>query len=335
MNRTSRGPRRLAALAAAALALATVTACGGGGDDSKSGNVKIRVSATDVDKLPFMAVLQLAINKGWFKQQGLDVSIYSGGGGGNTLRVVTSGDADIAIAGGASVVQASSKPAANLKVVAPWFQVNDFSWLTAKNGATVNGASLGYSTAGSSTELVLKAMQAKAPQDNIKAVSVGAMGDNWTAAKSGKITAGWAMHPFITQKQKTDGARVLVSARDIIGDFPADMVAVNSGFAKKHSAAVTKFLQVADTALRNVAQQPDAAGKELGTLVGVDEATMAAALKQTPDMAKAYSLKVDPTALKNLSDMMRNAGQIKDSVNWTKVLDQQYLPASDRAANLS
>lgn len=321
---------RRGATAVAALTLLVVAAACGGGAEQSDGNVEIRVAATGADSLPFMAVLQLAIDKGWFADKGLDVSIYSGGGGGNTLRVVTSGDADVAIAGGSSVVLAEEKPAANLSIVGSWFQVNDFYWITPDENAELNGAKLGFSSAGSSTELIVKAVQAKRPDANLSAVSVGGMGDNWAAAKAGRITAGWAMHPFVTEKEQ-EGARTLVAARDIIGDHPADLVAANKDFLADNPEAMKKFFEAADQAFQYVVDDTDTAAKELAPLVDVEEKVMVKALKDTPELEKAYSLNVDPDALKNLSTMMQDAGQIDQPVDWGKVLDQQYLPADARA----
>ncbi|MBL1116451.1 ABC transporter substrate-binding protein [Streptomyces sp. 110] len=314
-------------------ALLTLAACGGGtsGKGAGDGRAKVRIAVTGADSLPFMAVLQLAIDKGWFKKEGLDVSLFSGGGGGNTLRVVTSGDADLAISGSSSVVLAAEKPAANLKIVGSWFQVNDFYWISANRNAGLKNASLGFSSAGSATELVLKALQKRRPGENIKSVAVGGMGDNWAAARAGKITGGWAMHPFVTQKQQ-DGARVLVASRDVIGDHPADLVAVNRDFASDNAPALKAFFRAAQKALTYVAQQPDTAAKDLAPLIKVDAKTVAKALKETPELRRAYSLKPDPKALRNLSDLMEQAGEISQPVDWAHVLDQQYLPHNARAA---
>lgn len=324
-----RKPRRfLVAVIAAFSTLIATAGCGGG--ENAEGDIEIRVAATGADSLPFMAVLQLAIDKGWFKSRGLDVSIYSGGGGGNTLRVVTSGDADLAIAGSSSIVLASEKPAANLSVVGSWFQVNDFYWISPKK-APLKGAKLGFSGAGSTTELIVKAMQAERPSDKIKAVPVGEMGDTWAAAKAGKITAGWAMHPFVTEKEQEDGAHTVVAARDIIGDHPADLVAANSDFAEENPQAMRKFFQGAQQAFDYVVDDPDKAATDLAPLVDVDEKVMAESLKDTPELEKAYSLNVDPEALENVSDMMEKAGQIDEPVDWAELLDQQYLPKEARA----
>ncbi|WP_197373759.1 ABC transporter substrate-binding protein [Mycolicibacterium baixiangningiae] len=320
-------PKALPALLATGALLLGATACADeSAEPAAQGTDELSISATGVDSLPFMAILQAGIDKGWFEEEGLKVDLYSGGGGGNTMRVVTSGDADMAIAGNTSVLLAAKQADSNLKVVAPWFQVNDFSWISPP-GRTIEGATLGFSSAGSSTELVVKALEKKL---GVKAQAVGPMGDNWTAAKAGQITAGWAMQPFIADKQATDNAEVLVKSRDVIGDMPADLVAVNGDYAEANGENLKAFFRVADRLNKWVIENPDEAGAELGPLVGVSPQVMTDALRNTPDIEKGYSLTVDPAGLKNLSDLMVAAGQISEPVDWATVLDQQYLPEDAR-----
>lgn len=288
----------------------------------------LSISATGVDSLPFMAILQAGIDKKWFEDEGLKVDLFSGGGGGNTLRVVTSGDADMAIAGNTSVLLAARQPNSNLKVVAPWFQVNDFSWISPP-GRTIRGATLGFSSAGSSTELLVKGLERELG-DGVKAQAVGQMGDNWTAAKANQITAGWAMQPFIADKQASENAEVVVNSREVLGDLPADLVAVNTEYADANPENLKTFFKVADRLNEWVVSKPDEAAAELAPLVGVSPEVMKAAFAASPDLAKGYSLKVDSAGLTNLSELMVAAGQITEPVDWATVLDQQYLPEDAR-----
>lgn len=316
--------RKVFAAAGTAVALvAAATACADESTGPESGGADtLSISATGVDSLPFMAILQVGIDKGWFKEQGVNVDLYSGGGGGNTLRVVTSGDADMAIAGNSSVILAARQPNSNLKVIAPWFQVNDFSWI-APPGRKLENATLGFSSAGSSTELIVKGLERKL---GVKSQAVGPMGDNWTAAKAGQITAGWAMQPFIADKQASDHAEVLVDSRDVVGDLPADLVAVNAEYAQQNPDNVRAFFTVADRLNDWLVANPGEAAKEIAPLVGVSPEVMTAAFASNPDLAKGYSLKVDADGLKNLSELMVGAGQIPEQIDWAATLDQQYLP---------
>lgn len=326
--------RSSAMVSGATAVVLALSACGGeeadAGGGSGSGEAttsELSISATGVDSLPFMAMLQAGVDKGWFEEEGLDVSMYSGGGGGNTLRVVTSGDADMAIAGNTSVLLAAQQPDSNLTIIAPWFQVNDFYWI-APPGRTLDGATLGFSSAGSSTELLVKGLEKEL---GVKSQAVGGMGDNWTAARAGEITAGWAMHPFLTEKEEEEGAEILVDSREVLGDVPADLVAINSDYAEANPENLRKFFTVSQRIMDWIIEDPAAAAADIAPLVGVDEAIVAQALEETPDLEKAYSLTVDPAALENLSELMVGAGQISEPVDWSTVLDQQYLPESDRA----
>lgn len=317
---------RLLALAGAAAL--TLTACGGGSD--AGGGVEtdtLSISATGVDSLPFMAMLQAGVDQGWFEEAGLDVEMYSGGGGGNTLRVVTSGDADMAIAGNSSVLLAAQQADSNLTIVAPWFQVNDFHWI-APEGRSIDGATLGFSSAGSSTELIVKGLEKEL---GVTSQAVGGMGDNWTAAKADQVTAGWAMQPFVTEKQREEGAEILVSARDVIGDVPADLVAVNTDYLEANPDNIETFFEVSQRIMTWVIEEPEEAAEAIGPLIGVDADVVAEAIQNTPEFEKAYSLEVDPEALNNLSTLMVEAGQISEPVDWGTMLDQQYLPEADRA----
>lgn len=320
------------AIAATTSLLIGTTACAdeaaGPAGAGEGGADTLSISATGVDSLPFMAILQAGIDKKWFEDEGLKVDLFSGGGGGNTLRVVTSGDADMAIAGNTSVLLAARQPNSNLKVVAPWFQVNDFSWISPP-GRSIQGATLGFSSAGSSTELLVKGLERELG-DGVKAQAVGQMGDNWTAAKANQITAGWAMQPFIADKQASENAEVVVNSREVLGDLPADLVAVNTEYADANPENLKTFFKVADRLNEWVVSKPDEAAAELAPLVGVSPEVMKAAFAASPDLAKGYSLKVDSAGLTNLSELMVAAGQITEPVDWATVLDQQYLPEDAR-----
>lgn len=323
MTRTTR-PTSILALGALGALAVSLAACGADAASGGEQTEQLTISATGVDNLPFMAMLQAGIDKGWFEEEGVDVSLYSASGGGNTLRVVTSGDADMAISGSTSIVLASQQPDSNLTVIAPWFQVNDFSWIAPEGTELGEGAVLGFSSAGSSTELVTKNIELA--MDGITTQAVGGEGDNWTAARAGQITAGWAMQPFIADKVLNEGAEVLLNSRDVIGDLPADLVAVNDEYAEANPENLRAFFRAVERINEWIVSDPEGAAADLAPLLNVSEEVMVEAMELTPDLEKAYSLDIDPAILENLSELMVNAGQIEEPIDWATVLDQQYLP---------
>jgi NitT/TauT family transport system substrate-binding protein len=336
-----RTQRPIAAMALAGAVLATA-ACGGdggsSGGDSASGSgsgsggelTELRIAATSVDSLPFMAILQVAAEKGWCKDEGLDVSFISGSGGGNTLRTVSTGDADIAITGGPAVVLAQQQSPDALTIIGSWFQVNDFYFIGPED-VDAESATLGVTGAGSTTQLLASYIKnEKMPGVEIVELG-GGMGDAWAAARSGSITAGWAMHPFITDKVANEGAKVVITARDVIGDFPADLVAANATYAEENPDALTGFFNCAQKANEYMVTDTDAAAEDLSPILGIEAALLADGIRDTPDLEKAYSLNVDKDALETLSDMLVSNGAIEKPVDWAKTLDQSFLPEKARA----
>ena len=291
---------------------------------------ELRIAATGVDSLPFMAILQVGAEKGFFEEEGLDVSFLSGSGGGNTLRLLSTDDADIAITGGTAVVKAAMADEGT-RIIGSWFQINDFFWIAPEPVDSLDGAVLGATSAGSTTELVCSYLKEVGDADISCELLGGGMGDSWAAARSGNITAGWAMHPFVTDKVENEGAHVTVAARDIMGDFPADLVAVRAGYADENPDAVKAFFRAADRAQQYLVEDTDAAAADLSPILNIDAELLAAGLKDTPDLETAYSLKIQPDALETLSDMMVFSGQIDEPIDWSTMLDQSYLPEDARA----
>lgn len=350
MKRLTKSRGRL--LAFVAMSALTMVACGGGesdaGSDAATGTsdagtetangaeteaaelVDLRIAATGVDSLPFMAILQVGAEKGFFEDEGLDVSFLSGSGGGNTLRLLSTNDADIAITGGTAVVNAALEDE-NTKIIGSWFQINDFFWIAPEPVDSLDGAVLGATSAGSTTELVCSYMKEVGDADITCELLGGGMGDSWAAARSGNITAGWAMHPFVTDKVENEGAHVVLAARDIMGDFPADLVAVRAAYADENPEAVRAFFRAADRSQQYLVEDTDAAAQDLSPILNIDPELLAEGLKDTPDIETAYSLKIQPEALETLSDMMVFSGQIEEPIDWSTLLDQSYLPEEARA----
>lgn len=322
------------ALAAAALALIAAgcggsSTSGGGGGKTASGLQEVKVIASGADTYPYSALLTVAEQKGWFKQQGLKLTIISSeSGGGGVAQVLATGGANIGIGSGASAVPLAQNSSSNVQLLANWYPVNDFVWLTPKSGAKVNGATLGYTSPGSSTDLMLKAIAAARPSWHFKPVAVGSPGANWAAAKSGKITAAWQLPPFTEQVTATQGAHLLFAARDVVGDVPADLVYANKGYIGQHPEVISGFLKAMDKAFTYARTQPKAAAADLGKIISISPKYIQQAIKEYPG---GYTLKTSPKALTNLSKMLVETHTISSPVQWSKLMTEKYLPADARA----
>ncbi|WP_328989366.1 ABC transporter substrate-binding protein [Kribbella sp. NBC_01245] len=93
--------RRIAFLLTAVCALA-LTGCGGGGDDNAGGPAKVTLTLNWVpygEHAPFY----YGVDKGYFKDEGIELTINPGNGSGNTVKAVAQGQTDFGWADAASV----------------------------------------------------------------------------------------------------------------------------------------------------------------------------------------------------------------------------------------
>lgn len=332
----------LPALGLPAIVVALLVAgCGssGGGSSSGSSNAsngsggltELKVIASGADTYPYNGMLAVAQDKGWFKQEGLKLTLVSSEqGGGGVAQVLASGGANLGIGGGSAAVPLAQQASSNIVLLANWYPVNDFVWaMPATSHAKLNGATLGFTSPGSSTELMLKGMAVAEPNVHFKTVAAGSPGAEWAAAKAGKITAGFELPPYTQQLQATEGAQILVAGKDVVGDMPADMVYGNRDWVKSHADTVRAFFRVVHKAFNYAATQPVPASKDLAKEIPVPAKYLQQAIQQ---YRGGYDLKTSPEALKNLSKILVDTKTVSAPVDWNKILDQQYLPPEDRSS---
>lgn len=333
-SRWWRARTRAGAVLAAATLVLGVTACGSGDDGGSSGEggrTKVRITATLIDTLPFMAALKIAADRGDFANAGLDVEFASASGGGNTLRALSTGDAEIAIGSpAASVLAAQSDP--RVKIVSLWAPRNGFYWIGPKEVPDLNGKKIGGSVPGATVNLLLAGIEKKQNIKFSEIVPAGGMGENWAASKSGQVVGGWAMEPFITEKVQNDGAKVVIDAPKTLPWFPADMVVVNKEWAEKNPEAMPSFFAAMSKVFGDIAGDPGKMAPALSKIMNIDAAIIEKSIADADIPAEEiYSFKTVPEALDTVSELMNLSGQVSGPIDWKKIFDQQYLPGDAKA----
>jgi NitT/TauT family transport system substrate-binding protein len=139
--------------------------------------------------------------QGFFKEQGLDVTVFYTAGGAPTVQAVLSGSADIGTDTGILGILGAFAKGAPVRIISPsstggadiyWYAKAD-SGIHSLKDAT--GKTIGFSERGSSSNLTLLALLAQA---GVKAntVAAGGMPATLTQVMSGQIDVGWAAAPF-------------------------------------------------------------------------------------------------------------------------------------------
>ncbi|MFJ9850624.1 ABC transporter substrate-binding protein [Streptomyces sp. NPDC101150] len=245
-------------LSAAALALVTLTACGGGGSaaggsDAKDGSIKIMVGGLDkVIYLPARLTQQL----GYFKAEGLDVTLLTEPAGVQATTSLVSGDVqgvvgfydhtlDLQVKGKQveSVVQLAHAPG-EAEVVAN----------KAAGGLTspkdFKGKKLGVTGLGSSTDFLTKYLAVKngVATNEFTPVAVGAGQTFISALQQGSIQGGMTTDPTVAQIVNKKLGKVLVdmrtpegSQRALGGPYPSSSLYMNTDWVNSHKETVQKL----------------------------------------------------------------------------------------------
>jgi NitT/TauT family transport system substrate-binding protein len=191
----------------------------------------------------------VADKKGFLKDAGIKAEIFWSSGGAETVRVVTSGSADIGLATGTeSVITAFLKGAAVRIISAEMTGSPDLFWLVRgdspyKTLRDLDGKSIGFSRPGSSTHMVL---QLAAEQFKIKPklVPVGAPPDSYTALMTKQIEAGWASPPTFLDKVEKGEVRIVFRGAELEGvkGVTTRVNFVNADFYEKNQKLVKAYL---------------------------------------------------------------------------------------------
>jgi NitT/TauT family transport system substrate-binding protein len=177
------------------------------------------------------AIVQLGQDKGFFREQKLELDIQWTEGGADTLQAVITGSFDIGLANGfLGVIGAWGKGApvillGNEMTGAPdiyWYVKADSPVKTLKD---LEGKSMGFSRPGSSTHLVGTALL-KGAGVNAKLTPAGGIPATLTQVMSGQLDAGWAAAPLLLDQVKDGKLRVIAIGNDAPG-VAAQTVRVN------------------------------------------------------------------------------------------------------------
>lgn len=186
---------------------------------------------------------------GFYKAEGIQLEIVWTRGGGETNRAAATGSTDIAHDTGLLGILAAYAEKAPLKIVMVAATGNELFWYVKADAPfqsikDMNGRSLGYSQAGSSTHMTVLDIIA-ATKVNARPLSVGSPPDSFTAVMTGQVDAGWSSPPFFLKEVQEGKTRILFRGADFpeLRDITTRVTVANSDFLKKNPAAARGLLK--------------------------------------------------------------------------------------------
>ena len=197
--------------------------------------------------------LTIAEQLGYFKAEGLDVSIVDFAGGSQALRALVGGSADVVSGAFEHTVNMQPKGQKLRAVVlmgrAPQIVlgVNPKTMPNFKTVADLKGKKIGVTAPGSSTNVMANFVLAKAglkPTD-VSIIGVGAGNGAVAAMRSGQIDAISNLDPVISLLQRSNDLKIVSDTRIVAeadkvfgGPMPAACLYVPQAFVDKHPKTV-------------------------------------------------------------------------------------------------
>jgi len=193
--------------------------------------------------------------QGFFSKEGVKLDIFYTRGGAETLQPVATGNAEFGWANGTFGVLGAYEKGAKVKIVSAEFTGVDMFWYVkgdspSKSFRDLAGKKIGFSSAGSSTHLVLLRM-AELSGIKIEPVAAGGTPDNYTAVMTGQIAAGWSVPPQRIEDVKKGTLRIVARGSDF-PDLQGITFRVNIGnadYLKKNPSVARGFFRAYQKAL--------------------------------------------------------------------------------------
>lgn len=252
----------------ATLAMVLVLAACGDDDDGAAGEGgqearSIRVLETA--GIP-SAFLQYAVDRGFFEQEGLDVSVQPSQGGAEAIPAIVSGDVQVAGSNAVSVLLATTQ-GLDLRIIAPGTFARpdeDFSAIMARKDGPIrrardlDGKRLAVNTLKNITEVTARESLAKEGVDpfGLRLTEIP-FPEMTQAVVKGDADAAFLIEPFLTAA-KREGLRVLARPyNDTRPGLQVGSYVAQAGYAEENADVVEDFANGVARAAEAIDQEPE------------------------------------------------------------------------------
>ncbi|WP_028548530.1 ABC transporter substrate-binding protein [Paenibacillus sp. UNC451MF] len=324
--------RWYAVIAILLTAALTLTACG-----PKKAEEVTKVRIGEVTRSIFYAPEYVAIAKGYFKEQGLEVDLTTTAGGDKTMTTLLSGGIDVALVGSETSIyvqqQGSGDPVINFAqltqtdgtfLVARKPQTGAFDWNTLK-GKTFLGQRKGGmpQMAG---EFTLKKHGIN-PQKDLNLIQNVEFANIPTAFASGTGEYVQLFEPQATVIEKEGKGYVIASFGVESGKLPYTVFMAKKSFIDKNTNTIQKFTNAVQKAQNWV--QTASVDEITDTITSffqdTDKQIIKGVVKRYKDQGSfATDGIIDEQEWNNLQDVMEAAGELKQRADYKTLVNNQF-----------
>lgn len=279
----------------------------------------------------------VAMEKGYFKKHGVDITgILTSQGGGTSVRNTMAGDLPYGEVALPAAIEAINN-GVPLKIIGAGVEsVADILWM-AKKGSPLHsimdlpGKKVGYTSPGSVTNmLILMAFKAKGiDPKSVQLVPAGGIGANVSAVVNGAIDTGMSGEPIWAENE--DKLQPVFWVKDILPPEMMQTVAVTTeDYAKEGADKLRGIIEARREGVQFIAAHPDEAAEIVAKAYHGDPALYKIVFKRFNAIHYWSEGKLDRGAMDRMVEGLQIVGKQKGAVDWSKVTDAEFLPADLR-----
>jgi NitT/TauT family transport system substrate-binding protein len=281
----------------------------------------------------------VAMDKGFFKKNGVDVTgILTAAGGGTAVRNTLAGGIPFGEVSLAAAVLAINSGQKLIIIGAGTQSVADQMWVVKKDSTLTGikdliGKQIAYTAPGSvSNMLILMALKASGitPQQ-VKLVAAGDLGSNLSAVGSGAVDAGFSDELIYAQNKEL--VRPLFMVRDLLDPRMMQTVMITTAeYAKVHPDIIKGLIATRRDGLAYTLEHPDEAADI--TAKAYNNPNVELFRTHIRELIKQNYWsdgRLDYPVMNHMVEGLQITGQIKGDVDWPKYVDTSYLPPDLRA----
>jgi NitT/TauT family transport system substrate-binding protein len=201
----------------------------------------------------------VAQERGFYKENNIEVDAVFTRGGGENVQAVVSGDAQIGLGTGTLAVISAFVKKAPIKIAAAEITGMDAFWYVQSKAPIrrmddLAGKKVAYSRPGASSHMAVLAIADQIKAKGLKPaepVSLGGIPEVYTAVRTGQADAGWSVAPFQLDLVEKGELRVVVKGDEITAmrEITPRVHFVNTAFAAKNPDVVRGFFRAQQKAL--------------------------------------------------------------------------------------
>jgi NitT/TauT family transport system substrate-binding protein len=284
-------------------------------------------------------VYAVALRMGFFKQAGADVSIRSGAGGGNDVRVLLAGENVAYFDTGLIAVVSAIQKGAPLTMVCETLDNSVFAWAVMpdspiKSLKDLKGKTITYSALQSPSQAddIYMAQKYGYKPDDIKMVASGGFPAGMTLLEHGGVDVAFLTEPGLSMNNGKYRILGTTVDPDVYVHTVSSIGAVRNDYAKAHPDVIRAIIKGYSMGAEYINAHPAESAVVIAKEYQVDTAPVEASIRSALARLKDRGVQSFTTggfsqeAMDNSIKMARLVDAVDGDVDLKSMIDESYLP---------